>query len=130
MLCFSDLGELGIGLGSKLPDKSVDVWLKEVLSGSAVSPVSVYSDTNLATIVRDMRSASDSTDSDSEASNSEVPTAEHGGAAQPALQLTFEDAQAAVRALHQPNHDHDCTSTGVQYVQKKCKALRHDRRAA
>ena len=26
------------------------------------------------------------------------------------------------RALHQLNHDHDCTNTCVKYVQKKCKA--------
>ena len=25
------------------------------------------------------------------------------------------------RALHQLNHDHDCTSTCIKYVQKKCK---------
>ena len=52
MLCLSELGELGIGLSSKLPDKSVNAWLKELLSDSAVSPVSVYSDSHYATLVK------------------------------------------------------------------------------
>ena len=44
LLCLSEIGELGIGL-------NVLAWLKELLSDSAVSPVVVYSDSHLATIV-------------------------------------------------------------------------------
>ena len=50
VLCLSELGEQGQGLGSKLPNNdraippAVDAWLLELLSDSAAPPVSVYSD--------------------------------------------------------------------------------------
>ena len=52
MLCLSELGELGSSLRSKLTDKSVKAWLKDLLSDPAVWPVRVYSASYLPTIVR------------------------------------------------------------------------------
>ena len=58
-----------------------------------------------------------------------LPHEEHSRAAQPAnFQDLVTDARSFAlsfgrdfRALHQLNHDHDCTSTCIKYVQKKCK---------
>jgi len=57
------------------------------------------------------------------------PPDEEGRAGQPAgFQDLITDAKSFAlsfgrdfRALHQLNHDHDCTSTCIKYVQKKCK---------
>ena len=61
VLCLSELGEQGRGLGSKLPNNdraippAVDAWLLELLSDSAAPPVSVYSDGHYATLVKTRR---------------------------------------------------------------------------
>ena len=55
VLCLSELGELGQGIGSKLPGHDVDAWIRELLSDSAVPPVSVYSDGHYATLVKTRR---------------------------------------------------------------------------
>ena len=61
VLCLSELGEQGQGLGSKLPNNdraippAVDAWLLELLSDSAAPPVSVYSDGHYATLVKTRR---------------------------------------------------------------------------
>ena len=61
VLCLSELGEQGRGLGSKLPNHdratppAVDAWLLGLLSDSAAPPVSVYSDGHYATLVKTRR---------------------------------------------------------------------------
>ena len=55
MLCLSELGEQGIGLGSKLQDHSVTLLLSCLLDGTVVSPFVVYNASNLAAIVKDTR---------------------------------------------------------------------------
>ena len=58
-----------------------------------------------------------------------LPHEEHSRAGQPVnFQDLVTDARSFAlsfgrdfRALHQLNHDHDCTSTCIKYVQKKCK---------
>ncbi len=51
MLCLSELGELGVGLGQRLPGNSVVAWIRQLLANSAVSPVEIYADGHYATIV-------------------------------------------------------------------------------
>ena len=52
VLCLNELGCLGEGIGSKLPGHDVDARTRELLSDSAVPPVSVYSDGHYATLVK------------------------------------------------------------------------------
>ena len=56
MLCFSELGELGVGLGAVLPFAGgVEAWIAKLLQGSAAQPVLIYADSHYATIVRSAR---------------------------------------------------------------------------
>ena len=51
ILCFSELGELGVGIAAKLAEGNVDTWIRNLLAGSAVSPVAIYADGHYATLV-------------------------------------------------------------------------------
>ena len=56
MLCLSELGELGVGLGAALPFAGgVEAWIAELLQGSAAQPVLIHADGHYATIVRSAR---------------------------------------------------------------------------
>ena len=52
MLCLSELGELGKGIGGGLPTP-VRQWMSELLADSAVQPVSIYAGAHYLTIVKD-----------------------------------------------------------------------------
>ena len=51
ILCLSELGELGVGIGEKLPERDVSAWIRKLLADSAVSPVAIYADGHYATLV-------------------------------------------------------------------------------
>ena len=51
ILCLSELGELGKGIGTKLPEGNVIAWIRRLLADSAVSPVAIYADEHYATLV-------------------------------------------------------------------------------
>ena len=51
ILCLSELGELGKGIGTKLPEGDVIAWIRKLLADSAVSPVAIYADEHYATLV-------------------------------------------------------------------------------
>ena len=51
ILCLSELGELGVGIGKKLPEGDVIAWIHKLLADSAVSPVAIYADGHYATLV-------------------------------------------------------------------------------
>ena len=51
ILCLSELGELGEGIGTKLPEGDVIAWIRKLLADSAVSPVAIYADEHYATLV-------------------------------------------------------------------------------
>ena len=55
MLCLSELGELSIGIAEALPGGDVTAWIAELLQGSAVPPVDVYSDSHYVTSVKTTR---------------------------------------------------------------------------
>ena len=44
LLCLSELGEVGVGIGQKIPGGDVDAWILGLLSDSAVPPVRIYTD--------------------------------------------------------------------------------------
>ena len=50
MLCLSELGELGVGLGAVLPFAGgVEAWIAMLLQGSAAQPVFIYADSQAIT---------------------------------------------------------------------------------
>ena len=51
ILCLSELGEVGVGIGKKLPEGDVIAWIRKLLADSAVSPVAIYADGHYATLV-------------------------------------------------------------------------------
>ena len=51
ILCLSELGELGKGIGTKLPEGNVIAWIRRLLADSAASPVHIYADEHYATLV-------------------------------------------------------------------------------
>ena len=51
ILCLGELGELGVGIGKKLPERDVIAWIRNLLADSAVSPVVIYADGHYATLV-------------------------------------------------------------------------------
>ena len=51
ILCLSELGQVGVGLGKKFPEGGVVGWLKNLLADKNVSPVDIYADGHYATIV-------------------------------------------------------------------------------
>ena len=51
ILCLSELGEVGVGIGEKLPEGDVIAWIRNLLADSAVSPVAIYADGHYATFV-------------------------------------------------------------------------------
>ena len=51
ILCLSELGEVGVGIGGNLPEGGVIAWIHKLLTGSAVSPVKIYADGHYATLV-------------------------------------------------------------------------------
>ena len=51
ILCLSELGEVGVGIGAKLPEGDVIAWIRNLLADSAVSPVAIYADGHYATFV-------------------------------------------------------------------------------
>ena len=51
ILCLSELGELGVGIGEKLAEGDVIAWICKLLADSAVSPVAIYADGHYATLV-------------------------------------------------------------------------------
>ena len=51
ILCLSELGEVGVGIGEKLPEGDVIAWIRNLLADSAVSPVAIYADGHYATLV-------------------------------------------------------------------------------
>ena len=55
ILCLSELGEVDVGLGERLPEGDVVAWIRKVLADSAVSPVAIYADAHYATLVLSKR---------------------------------------------------------------------------
>ena len=51
ILCLSKLGQVGEGIGEKLPGADVDAWIRKLLADSGVSPVDIYADAHYATLV-------------------------------------------------------------------------------
>ncbi len=51
ILCLCELGEVGVGIGSKLRGGDVSDWLRELLADSAAPPVAIYADGHYATLV-------------------------------------------------------------------------------
>jgi endonuclease/exonuclease/phosphatase family metal-dependent hydrolase len=51
ILCLSELGQVGVGIGKKFPEGGVVGWLKNLLADKNVSPVDIYADGHYATIV-------------------------------------------------------------------------------
>ena len=51
ILCLSELGGIDVGIQNKLREGNVEVWIRNVLAGSQVSPVDIYVDAHYATLV-------------------------------------------------------------------------------
>ena len=50
ILCLNELGELGVGLGARVPQGNVVAWISELLKDSAVPPVDIFCDSHYATL--------------------------------------------------------------------------------
>ena len=57
ILCLSELGEIGKGIGEKIAGGDVDAWIRGLLSDRAVPPVCLYINGHYATIVKSGRVA-------------------------------------------------------------------------
>ena len=44
ILCLSELGKVGAGMGRHLPEVGVIAWIRNLLADSVVSPVAIYAD--------------------------------------------------------------------------------------
>jgi hypothetical protein len=53
--CLSEVGEIGYGIGDGVPDGNVVAWIMELLNGSAVPPVDIFTDSHYLTIVKTSR---------------------------------------------------------------------------